>query len=81
MVRMRKEIISPLSATVDTSYQLFQKEGMSLVRDFVSDLYSSINNIQMKEQVAKRRSFHPSTIGGHIADALYSGYHVDYRRG
>ncbi|XP_065894550.1 bifunctional 3'-5' exonuclease/ATP-dependent helicase WRN-like [Dysidea avara] len=32
------------------------------------------------EQVAQRRSLHPSTIGSHLADALYYGYHVDYRR-
>ncbi|XP_065905790.1 bifunctional 3'-5' exonuclease/ATP-dependent helicase WRN-like isoform X2 [Dysidea avara] len=32
------------------------------------------------EQVAQRRSLHPSTIGNHLADALYYGYHVDYRR-
>ena len=32
MVRMRKEIINALTATVDISYQLFQRDGMSLVR-------------------------------------------------
>lgn len=62
MVRMRKEIINQLTFTMETSYQMFQMEGLSL------------------EETAKRRSLHPSTIGGHISEALYNGYHVDYRR-
>ena len=32
MVRMRKQIVNSLSVSVETSYQLFQREGMSLVR-------------------------------------------------
>lgn len=35
MVKMRKQIVNPLTVTVETSYQLFQKQGMSLVRIYV----------------------------------------------
>ena len=81
MVKMRKEIVNPLTFTVDTSYQMFQREGLSLVRNY-SVAYIQVLIINApKEETARRRSLHPSTIAGHIAEALYNGYHVDYRRG
>ena len=77
-MRMRKDIINPLTVTVETSYQMFQIEGMSLVRNY-GVTYIQVNAV--KVETAKRRSLHPNTIAAHMADALYNGYHVDYRRG
>ena len=80
-MRMRKETINQLSYTVETSYQMFQIEGLSLVRN-CSVAYIQVSIIiALKEETAKRRSLHHSTIAGHISEALYNGYHVDYRRG
>ena len=79
MVQMRKEIINQLTFTVETSYQMFQREGLSLVRNYGVAYIQVL--IALKEETARRRSLHPSTIGGHISEALYNGYHVDYRRG
>ena len=81
MVRMRKEIINQLTFTVETSYQMFQREGMSLVRNYGVAYIQVLIIYALKEETANRRSLHPSTIAGHMAEALYKGYHVDYRRG
>ena len=35
MVRMRKQFLNTLSVSVETSYQMFQEEGMSLVRKYI----------------------------------------------